>query len=402
MSRPRPVARALHLLREFFRLQAAGGIVLIVAAALAMLAANSPLHDAYEHFRHLPLGFAAGTFAMDHPLEWWVNDALMAVFVLLVALEIKRETLSGQLSSFDQMLLPVLCAVGGVAAPALIFWGVNHADAIAMRGWAVPTATDNAFALGILALLGPRVPLGMKLLLSTIAVVDDLVAILIIAIFYTEQLSISHLTWAGAGIGLMLLLNWRGVTRLWPYLMLGAVVWYFVLQSGVHATLAGVVTGLLIPLRTSNEEHSPLEHLEHALHPWVAYLILPLFAFVNAGLALEGMRAGDALEPVPLGIAVGLLLGKPVGIVATAVVARAAGIARYPDGMGFAAMLGLGMLCGVGFTMSLFIAKLAYGNAGGHFGEAAVLGVLCGSLLSAVLGWSWLRMTLRPTTTANG
>ncbi len=395
MSRIAPVARALHLLREFFRLQAAGGIVLIGAAALALLAANSSLHDAYERFRHLPLGFSAGAVALEHPLEWWVNDALMAVFFLLVGLEIKRETLSGQLSSLDQMLLPVLCAAGGVAVPALLFTAGNHADAVAMRGWAVPTATDIAFALGVLALLGSRVPLGMKLLLSTIAVVDDLIAILIIAVFYTDNLSVGHLAWAGAGVGLMLLLNWRGVTRLWPYLLLGAAVWYFVLLSGVHATLAGVVTGLLIPLRASADETSPLERLEHALHPWVAYLILPLFAFVNAGLALGGIRAADALAPVPLGIAAGLLLGKPVGIVGTAVLARATGAARYPDGMNFPAMLGLGLLCGVGFTMSLFIAELAYGQIDGHFKQSAVLGVLCGSLVSAVLGWAWLRMTLK-------
>ncbi len=232
--------------------------------------------------------------------------------------------------------------------------------------------------------------------------VDDLVAILIIAIFYTHELAAYQLAWAGAGIGLMLLLNWRGVTRLWPYLLLGALVWYFVLKSGVHATLAGVVTGLLIPLRgdtldsTQAEAPSPLESLEHALHPWVAYLVLPLFAFANAGLALNGLRMGDVLAPVPLGIVLGLVLGKPVGIVAVALIARAAGIARFPDGMDLKAMLGLGMLCGVGFTMSLFISNLAYSTIGGHFGEASVLGVLCASVISALIGWVWLRFNLKP------
>jgi NhaA family Na+:H+ antiporter len=328
------------------------------------------------------------------------------VFFLLVALEIKREALSGQLSSRDQMMLPVLCAIGGVVAPALLFWGINDGDATAMRGWAVPTATDIAFALGILALLGPRVPLGMKLLLSTIAVVDDLVAILIIAIFYTHDLAVGMLAWAGAGIGMMLLLNHRGVTRLWPYLLLGAVVWFFVLKSGVHATLAGVVTGLMIPLKgkakavgatseAASSEGSPLETLEHALHPWVAYLILPLFAFTNAGLALGGLSMSDAVAPVPLGILLGLVLGKPIGIVATAVLARAVGLATYPAGMAFKAMLGVGMLCGVGFTMSLFIANLAFGRAGDHVIDAAVLGVLCASVVSAVVGWVWLRVTLK-------
>ena len=396
-TRPNPVARALDLLRDFFRLQAAGGIVLMLAAALAMVMANSPWNDAYVAFREFPLGFTVGDFVLVKDAGHWINDGLMAVFFLLVALEIKREALSGQLSSREQMLLPVLCAIGGVVVPALLFWGVNQDDPSALRGWAVPTATDIAFALGILALLGSRVPFGMKLLLSTIAVVDDLVAILIIAIFYTHDLAVGALAWAGAGIGLMLLLNWRGVTRLWPYLLLGALVWLCVLKSGVHATLAGVVTGLLIPLRGRDASApSPLESLEHALHPWVAYLVLPLFAFANAGLALSGLQARDVLAPVPLGIVLGLVLGKPVGIVGVAVLARAAGIARFPDGMDLKAMIGLGMLCGVGFTMSLFISNLAYTAAGGHLGEASVLGVLCASVVSATVGWAWLRHALRP------
>lgn len=397
MSRPNPIARTLSLLTEFFRLQSAGGIVLMFAAALAMILANSPAEHLYEAFRHLPVSFGVGSFQMDEPAEFWINDALMAVFFLLVALEIKREALCGQLSSRDQMMMPVLCAIGGVMVPAVLYWAVNHGEAVAMRGWAIPTATDIAFALGILALLGPRVPLGMKLLLSTIAVVDDLVAILIIAIFYTHELSIGMLAWAGAGVGSMLLLNSRGVTRLWPYLLLGALVWYFVLKSGVHATLAGVVTGMLIPLKGSEKKAaSPLETLEHALHPWVAYLILPLFAFTNAGLSLSGLSAGDMLAPVPLGIGMGLVLGKPIGIVATAVITAAIGLTKYPDGMDFKAMLGLGMLCGVGFTMSLFITNLAFATVGGHLVEASVLGVLGGSLVSAILGWIWLRATLKP------
>jgi len=397
MSRVRPVTRALQLLRDFFRLQAAAGIVLMAAAALAMIVANSPWQHAYEAFKHLPLGFSLGGLELVKDAEHWINDGLMAVFFLLVALEIKRESLSGQLSSREQMLLPVLCAIGGVAVPAVLYWAVNQGNPVALRGWAIPTATDIAFALGMLALLGSRVPLGMKLLLSTIAVVDDLVAILIIAIFYTHELAAHELAWAGAGIGLMLLLNWRGVTRLWPYLLLGTLVWYFVMKSGVHATLAGVVTGLLIPLRGKTAQAaSPLESLEHTLHPWVAYLVLPLFAFTNAGLALSGLQAGDVLAPVPLGIVLGLVLGKPVGIIGVAVIARAAGVARFPEGMDTRAMVGLGMLCGVGFTMSLFIANLAFASIGGHFGEASVLGVLCASVVSATLGWVWLRCTLKP------
>ncbi|SDQ87719.1 Na+/H+ antiporter NhaA [Pseudoxanthomonas sp. CF125] len=397
MSRINPVTRGIALLRDFFRLQAAAGIVLMAAAALAMIVANSPWQGAYEAFRHLPIGFSVGGFSLVKGAEHWINDGLMAVFFLLVALEIKRETLSGQLSSREQMLLPVLCAIGGVAVPAVLYWAMNQGDPVALRGWAIPTATDIAFALGILALLGSRVPLGMKLLLSTIAVVDDLVAILIIAIFYTHDLAAHQLAWAGAGVGLMLLLNWRGVTRLWPYLLLGAVVWYFVLKSGVHATLAGVVTGLLIPLRgRADDAPSPLESLEHTLHPWVAYLVLPLFAFTNAGLVLGGLQISDLLASVPLGIVLGLVLGKPVGIVAIALIARATGIARFPEGMDFKAMVGLGMLCGVGFTMSLFISNLAFVSIGDHFGEASVLGVLCASVISALTGWVWLRFTLKP------
>jgi NhaA family Na+:H+ antiporter len=329
----------------------------------------------------------------------WINDGLMAIFFLLVALEIKRETLSGQLSDREQLLLPLLCAAAGVAVPALVFVGINRGDAAAMQGWAIPAATDIAFALGILSLLGSRVPAGMKLLLSTIAVVDDLAAIVIIALFYSGGLSGAALAWAGVAIAGMLLLNRRGVRALTPYLLLGAVVWVCVLKSGVHATLAGVVTGLMIPHVDRNNavddavEHSPLETLEHALHPWVAYAILPLFAFANAGLALGDFVPADALQPVPLGIALGLLLGKPVGVVGAALLARASGIARFPQGMGMASMVGLGLLCGIGFTMSLFIGSLAFSDDG-DLAYSSVLGVLCASLLAAITGYAWLRATL--------
>ena len=401
---PAPVARvlprALHALAEFFRLEAAGGILLIGAAVLALLCANSPLEEFYDHFRELPVQVAVGDFAIAKPLLLWINDGLMAVFFLLVALEIKREALSGQLSSRAQIMLPMVCAAAGVAVPSAIYWAINHGDAIAMRGWATPAATDIAFALGVLMLLGSRVPTGMKLLLSTIAVVDDLIAIVIIALFYTERLSVGALAWAGAAIALMLLLNRRGVRALTPYLLLGLVVWVCVLKSGVHATLAGVVTGFMIPHLDRRDrsddvhEHSPLEWLEHALHPWVAYAILPVFAFANAGLALGGYVAADLLAPIPLGIALGLVLGKPVGIVGAALLARAMGIARFPDGMDFKALLGLGLLCGIGFTMSLFIASLAFSQHGEQFGMS-VLGVLLASTIAAVAGYAWLRLSLR-------
>src|SRR5690606_34413403 len=287
----------------------------------------------------------------------WINDGLMAIFFLLVSLEIKREALSGQLSSRAQVMMPVICAIAGVAVPALIYYWFNHGDPSAIRGWAIPTATDIAFALGVLALLGSRVPLGMKVLLSTIAVVDDLIAIAIIAIFYSHGMSVPALGLAAVALGLMIFINRRGVTALTPYLLLGVVLWLCVLKSGVHATLAGVATGLLIPhVRRPDLDHdgvaddsepTPLEELEHALHPWVAYLILPLFALANAGLALGGFTREDMASAIPLGIVAGLVLGKPVGIVGAAFLARAIGVARFPDGMDGKAMLGLGLLCGI-------------------------------------------------------
>jgi len=387
--------RALRGLAEFFRLEAAGGIVLIAAAVLAMVAANSPLVSYYEGFRALPVQVRVGALDIAKPLLLWINDGLMAVFFLLVALEIKREALSGQLASRSQLVLPMMCAAAGVAVPALLFVALNHNDAQAMRGWAVPTATDIAFALGVLALLGSRVPTGMKLLLSTIAVVDDLIAILIIAFFYSHGLSVTALVWAAAAVAGMWLLNRRGVMRLAPYLLLGVVLWVCVLKSGVHATLAGVVTGLMIPHRRRDaaaDAHSPLESLEHALHPWVAYAILPMFAFANAGRVLDGMRLDDLLAPLPMGVALGLVIGKPIGIVGAAMAMRALGWARFPEGMDVRAMIGLGLMCGIGFTMSLFIASLAYHDTDAY--GSAVLGVLLASLVSAVAGWLWLRATL--------
>ena len=391
--------RAARALQEFFRLEAAGGILLIGAAVLAMLLANSPLSGVYDGFRDLPVQVRIGQLNLAKPLLLWINDGLMAIFFLLVALEIKREVLSGQLSSFGQLLQPLLCAAAGVALPALLYAWINRGDASAMRGWAIPAATDIAFALGILSLLGTRAPVAMKLLLSTIAVLDDLAAIVIIALFYTSDRSGIALAAAGVAIAAMFVLNRMGVRALTPYLLLGVVVWVCVLKSGVHATLAGVVTGLMIPHVRKDDavddetEHSPLEHLEHALHPWVAYAILPLFAFANAGLALGGLSPADALAPVPLGIALGLLVGKPVGIVAAAVLAHVTGLARFGEGMSFRAVVGLGLLCGIGFTMSLFIASLAFETAPA-LAHASVLGVLGASLIAATAGYVWLRFAL--------
>ncbi len=391
--------RAARALQDFFRLEAAGGILLIGAAVFAMIFANSPLSHLYELFREFPLQARAGELNIEKPLLLWINDGLMAIFFLLVALEIKREVLSGQLSSRAQLIQPLVCAAAGVAVPGLIYVWINAGDAQATRGWAIPTATDIAFALGILSLLGSRVPVAMKLLLSTIAVLDDLIAIIIIAMFYTSNLSMQALGAAVITLLLMVVLNRLKVRALTPYLLLGAVMWVCVLKSGVHATLAGVATGLLIPHVdkdneiSDEEEYSPLEWLEHALHPWVAYVILPVFAFANAGLALGGMAFSHLLAPVPLGIALGLVVGKPIGIVGAALLAHVSGIARFGEGMNLKAMIGVGMLCGIGFTMSLFIASLAFK---GHpeMAESSVLGVLCASVIAAIAGYLWLRVVL--------
>ncbi|MBN8213453.1 MAG: Na+/H+ antiporter NhaA [Xanthomonadales bacterium] len=392
-------SRAVHGLQEFFRLEAAGGILLIAAAVLAMVCANSPLASLYDGFREMPVQLRVGELNLAKPLLLWINDGLMAIFFLLVAVEIKREVLSGQLSSRAQLIQPLLCAVAGVAFPALIYAAINRDDPVAMQGWAIPAATDIAFALGILSLLGSRAPVAMKLLLSTIAVIDDLAAIIIIALFYTSDLSAVALISAGIAIAMMVVLNRRGVRSLTPYLLLGAVVWVCVLKSGVHATLAGVVTGLLIPHVNKSDaiddevEHSPLESLEHALHPWVAYGILPVFAFANAGLVLSGVALSDVLSPVPLGIALGLVLGKPIGIVLAAVLGHVTGLARFGEGLGFKAIVGLGLLCGIGFTMSLFIASLAFERQPA-LADSSVLGVLGASVIAATAGYLWLRLTL--------
>lgn len=390
--------KPLAAIREFLALESAGGVLLAGAAAVAMVCANSPLERAYGALLDTPVEVRAGAFEIAKPLLLWINDGLMAVFFLLVALELKREALSGQLSSRAQLLLPLACAAGGVAVPAAIYALFNRGDVAAMAGWAIPAATDIAFALGVLTLLGPRVPLGLKLLLSTIAVVDDLAAILIIAAFYTGQLSLLALVLAGIALAAMVVLNRIGVVRLAPYLLLGTVVWVCVLKSGVHATLAGVATGLLIPnsVRGRRDDdgagQSPLQALEHMLHPWVAFAILPLFAFANAGLDLSGFALGDTLRPVPLGIALGLLLGKTVGVLAAAGLMRITGLARLPDGVDARALVGLALLCGIGFTMSLFIASLAFGDEA--LADAARLGILLGSLASAMIGGLWLHLAL--------
>jgi NhaA family Na+:H+ antiporter len=387
--------RAALALNHFFRLEASGGILLVVAATLAMICANSPLDTYYDDLLQLPVEVRVGTLQIDKPLLLWINDGLRAVFFLLVALEIKREALTGQLSSRADLMLPLACALGGVVVPAFIYAFLNSHDPVAMTGWAIPAATDIAFALGILSLLGKRVPLALKVLLAAIAVIDDLAAIVIIAMFYTYSLSLTALIGAAVSLLTLLVLNRLGVRRISAYVLVGIVMWVFVLKSGVHATLAGVATGLMVPLGDPDDrDDTPLETLEQALHPWAAYGILPVFAFTNAGLSLAGLNVGDALHPVPLGIALGLLLGKPIGVFGAGALAIAARLAQRPQDIGWGALFGMAVLCGVGFTMSLFIGSLAFEQGAAAYAESNRLGILLGSLLAAIVGLAILHQTL--------
>lgn len=373
--------RARRALTDFLKDEAAGGYVLMAVAALALVVANSPLAQTYFHALHAPLG----PMGVQH----WINDGLMALFFLLVGLEIKREVLDGQLSRPADVLLPGAAALGGVALPALIYLAFNRAHPESIAGWAIPSATDIAFALGVLALLGPRVPTSLKVFLTAIAIMDDLAAIVIIALFYTSQLHLLAL--AGAGVVLLVLvaLNRLKVLALWPYLLLGAVLWFLVLKSGIHATLAGVALALTIPLREG--DHSPLHRLEHALHKPVAFVITPLFGFANAGLSFAGVGRSALLDPVPLGVALGLFLGKQAGVFGVAFGLIKLGWARLPRGASLVQLYGVAVLCGVGFTMSLFIGALAFKDP--RLIDETKIGVLAGSLASALIGMAILRLS---------
>jgi NhaA family Na+:H+ antiporter len=390
MTRANPTTA--DLLREFAAGESAGGILLMVAAAIALVIANSPLLPGYQAVLATPVHFSVGDLlAIDKPLLLWINDGLMALFFLLVGLEVKREILTGQLRSWRQAALPVYAALGGMAMPALIFVAVNSGSPENIRGWAIPAATDIAFALGLLALLGSRVPVALKALLLAIAIIDDIGAIAIIALFYTEHMNLGALALALVPAAAMLLLNRVRVARTTPYLLLGAFLWICVLKSGLHATLAGVVTAMFVPLATGDER--PLERLEHALHPWVAFLILPIFAFANAGVSFAGAGLDLLLAPLSLGIAAGLVIGKQIGIFGACWITVRSGFATLPHGVGLRHVYGLSCLAGIGFTMSLFIGNLAFADAGSI--AAVKLGVLGGSLVAAIAGMTVLLMTSR-------
>lgn len=386
--------------QRFFRLESASGILLMVATMLALLIANSPWSYVYGGLLDTPVAILIGKLSIHKPLLLWINDGLMAVFFFTVGLEIKREILHGELSSPAKVVLPIIGAVGGMAAPALIYAYINWGDPVAIRGWAVPSATDIAFALGVLSLLGSRVPPALKVFLLTLAIADDLGAIIIIALFYTTDLSTTSLVIATVSILVLLMMNMRGVQGVSPYILVGLVLWTAVLKSGVHATLAGVILGLIIPATGKDENgRNSLERLEHELHGPVSFVILPLFAFANTGISLAGLTFDALLQPVPLGIALGLFLGNQFGVFSLCFIAVKLGIARLPSGVGWKEMYGVSILCGIGFTMSLFISSLAF-TEGQHFAFNDRLGIMLGSLMSAVCGYALLNWLLPKKPTA--
>lgn len=385
---------SLARIKAFFELDAAGGIVLAIAAVLAMIVANSPLHDLYHAFIHAPVSVQIGNFSIDKDAHHWINDGLMAVFFFLVGLELKREALIGELSDIKQILLPAVCAVGGMVFPALIYMAFNHGDSVSMQGWAIPTATDIAFAIGVLSLLGDKVPNSLKVFLVSIAIFDDLGAIIIIALFYTSELSLVSLGVAAVCLPLLFLLNRMNVVRLTPYFMIGLVLWAAMLKSGVHATLAGVLLAFFIPLRNKKDpEHSPLEELEHDLHNTVAFGILPLFAFANAGISLAGTSISSLFHGVPLGIAAGLFIGKQIGVMLPFILAVKLKLAAAPKNTTIMQIYGVSLLCGIGFTMSLFVSGLAFGGI--PEGYDPRLGIILGSLVSGVIGYLILRANIK-------
>lgn len=378
--------RALAVLASFLASESAGGIVLMGAALAAIIVANSPMAAFYFAALHSVWGGLS--------VELWINDGLMAIFFLMVGLEIKREVLAGGLATWGQRALPGFAAAGGMLVPALIYVGINSGNAETLSGWAIPAATDIAFALGVLSLLGKRVPTSLKVFLAALAILDDLGAVTIIALFYSTGLNLPMLGASFATLAVLVIMNRMGVQRLLPYLLLGLLLWFFVLQSGVHATLAGVALALCIPLGTRQEEaRSPLLLLEEKMHYWVAFAVVPVFGFANAGVSLAGITPGNLVDPVPLGVALGLFVGKQIGVFLAAALAIRAGLATLPEGSNWVQMYGVALLCGIGFTMSLFIGNLAFPGAP-HLIDEVKVGVLLGSIVSAVVGILILRSRL--------
>ncbi len=384
----------VRLIREFINLETSAGIVLFCTALLALIIANSPWQNYYYSFFQLELSIHLGALELSKPLLLWINDGFMAIFFLLVGLEIKRELIEGELNTIAKASLPGIAAIGGMVVPALIYVYFNYHDGVALRGWAIPTATDIAFSLGILALLGSRIPVSLKIFLTALAIIDDIGAIIVIAIFYTRNVSLGLLLIALAFVALLILLNRFKVASFSPYVLVGIALWFCVLKSGVHATLAGIILAFTIPLRDPKKPtRSPARRLERRLHPWVAFGILPLFAFANAGVSFRGLSAEELFGSIPVGIALGLFLGKQIGIWLATYLGIKFKIARMPRGVNKKGIYGVGLIAGVGFTMSLFIGSLAFGRLGGSYPAMVRTGVIIGSLLSGVLGYIVLRFT---------
>ncbi|TLS68234.1 Na+/H+ antiporter NhaA [Mariprofundus erugo] len=395
MSRPSEPTTLPSFFAGFLKLEAAGGMILMFAAICALLIANSPLQSWYTLLLDLPVGIRFGALEIAKPLLLWINDGLMAIFFFLVGLELKRELIEGELSDRRNILLPAAGALGGMAIPALIYILFNRDDSVALQGWAIPAATDIAFALGVLALLGSRVPTAIKIFLTSLAIFDDIGAIIIIAIFYTAHISMIALTVFACCIPVLAVLNRLNVTSKALYIMVGMIMWVAMLKSGVHATLAGVVLAMFIPMRSKeNPDYSPLKDMEHDLHAAVAFFILPLFAFANAGISFAGIGSEQLLHSVPLGIALGLFLGKQIGVFTFCWLAIKSGITALPKGMSWPSLYATAVLCGIGFTMSLFIGSLAFEETGVSQIFDERLGIILGSLLSGITGYLLLQRTL--------
>ncbi|ENG7680860.1 Na+/H+ antiporter NhaA [Providencia stuartii] len=381
------------IIRKFLRLEAAGGLLLIIAAIVALIMANSPAQGLYQQFLDIPISVKISSLELDKPLILWINDFLMAIFFLVVGLEVKRELLEGSLAGKDKAIFPAVAALGGMLAPALIYLLFNGADNITRQGWAIPAATDIAFALGVMALLGKRVPTELKVFLLALAIIDDLGVIVIIAFFYTSSLSLVALGLAALCVALLVIMNWRRVENTAAYLVIGLILWVCILKSGVHATLAGVIVGFLIPLHGTNNT-KPSEELEHVLHPWVAYMILPIFAFANSGVQLNGVTFDGLMSTLPLGVAAGLLFGKPLGIFLFSWVSVKLGFAKLPESINLRQVFAVSVLCGIGFTMSIFITGLAFDGLDDSYSTYSRLGILLGSTLAAFLGYFLLKVVL--------
>lgn len=380
--------------REFIQLESSGGVVLFIAAIVALIIDNTAWRHYYEALFNLHFTVQIGAAKLSKPLQLWINDGLMTIFFLLVGLEIKREMLEGELSSLSKAALPAIAAIGGMLVPGLIYFLLNRGDALALRGWAIPTATDIAFSLGILALLRSRLSVTLKIFLTALAIFDDIGAIIIIAAFYTMHIAVVMLLIAGGCILVLIILNRLRVMMITPYVLVGIVLWLCVLNSGVHATLAGIILAFAIPLRDKRyPDVSPLRNLEHKLHPWVAFGVLPIFAFANAGVSFAGISIAELFSPITIGIAAGLFIGKQLGIFGASWLGIKLGIAKKPHHANWFGIYGVGLVAGVGFTMSLFIGTLAFGGQGEDYAAMVRLGVIVGSFLSGLLGYLILRFS---------